>query len=421
MVAGGRFALVIDEQGTLRESRDLGRTWTFAGPSPVSEASFHGTCSALGCVLDDVVRLGWGEGAFAPSVREPLRPAPPGPDRRPRLVCAPTSEPRVTPAEEAVDGAELPTLWGDSMRLSGLVMDPADSLLGPDVPPAPSAITLRYREPFDPRGVSRTVRVELPDPSVLGQLPASPLVDAAGHVSAWMPAGTKDLWLDGARAVATDAPDPGRGSYLGEGIGATSGVTLAPGRFLVPSWSRRRFALETRGFGPLPPAQHGGLDVDVLGRRPLLLGRDGDELGVLVLDGNAPETAGFAPWDRVRGAAGVTRKLAPWSALALATSERCRADGRGLRVLVPLDPSLWFRLDEVALPGVALGSVGLALVRWGAERVCLEGLHAAVAWTPRGADAARIVGRWSAAAGGSEVTLLGGGLLTPLACRVEVP
>jgi len=41
---------------------------------------------------------------------------------------------------------------------------------------------------------------------------------------------------------------------------------------------------------------------------------------------------------------------------------------------VPLEPSTWFTLDERALPGVWLGHVGAVLVRWTAERPCIEAI-----------------------------------------------
>lgn len=422
MVLGGPYALCLDAAGRLQESRDFGLTWADAGPSPVSEASFHGVCSALGCVLDDVVRLGWGAASAAEPFVSRERPAmaPPGRETRPRLVCTPQGEPAPRAAEAMGDGLTPPTSWGEPLVVEGLSGEPMDGLTAPDPAAVRLEVTLHHREPFDTLRVRHTVRLVFNEEVALGQL-AAPVVDAAGHVTTWLPVGPKDVWLDGDRARVSASPDPGRGAYFGEGVGSVAGLLLGAGRALVPSWTRRRFALETRGTGPLPPAQHVGLDLDVLGRRPLLLGREGEAIGLLVLDGFAPDTAGVASWDPVSGAVGARRKLAPWSTLALATSEACRREPGGHRALVPLDPGAWLRLDGGALPGVAFGSAGLALVRWSSTRVCLEGLHALLSRTPRGDGAGRIVARWPAPGAAPEVLLAGDGLDTKLACHVEPP
>lgn len=423
MVLGGPYALALDGSGRLHESRDFGFTWADAGPSPVSEASFHGVCSALGCVLDDVVRFGWGSASVDENFvsRAPLAPAPVARDTRPRLVCAPRGEPSPRVFENTGDGLMAPTSWGEPLGVEGLSIDPQDGLTAPDPAHFRLEITLHHRAPFDTLRVRHSVRVAFDEEVALGQLTAWPLVDGAGHVSTWLPAGAKDVWLDGARGVVSAAPDPGRGAYFGEGVGSAAGLLLGAGRALVPSWTRRRFALETRGTAPLPPAQHVGLDLDVLGRRQLLLGREGEAIGLLVLDGFAPDTAGVAPWDPVSGAVGALQKLAPWSTLSLATSEACRREPGGHRVLVPMEPAAWLRLDGGALPGVDLGSAGLALARWSSTRVCLEGLHALVTRSPRGEGAARIVARWPAPAGAPEVVLASDGLETNLVCHVEPP
>ena len=54
----------ISRDGALHESTDHGRTWRAVGRSPVPPGTGNGlSCSAIGCVLGPVVRLGWGAGA----------------------------------------------------------------------------------------------------------------------------------------------------------------------------------------------------------------------------------------------------------------------------------------------------------------------------------------------------------------------
>ena len=74
---------------------------------------------------------------------------------------------------------------------------------------------------------------------------------------------------------------------------------IAPGRALVLGEVRRRLSIEERGLGVSAAPILIGTEVDPQRKRPLILGRrDDGAIGVLVLDGAAPETAGVSLSDR---------------------------------------------------------------------------------------------------------------------------
>ena len=131
--------------------------------------------------------------------------------------------------------------------------------------------------------------------------------------------------------------------------------------------------------------------------------RDDGGIGVLVFDGNAPQTVGVAGVDlRGEGLRSIT-KLAPWSSIITADDPRCAEDRDAYRALVVLDPSGWLALDQALLPGISLAKQGMALVRWGKDRVCLEALDAVAIDNHRRAVTSRsytLVIRWTGKKGG---------------------
>ena len=132
-------------------------------------------------------------------------------------------------------------------------------------------------------------------------------------------------------------------------------------------------------------------------RLALLARRDDGGVGAArSLDGpRARDCAGVAAIDRTAASPSALVKLAPWSALVAGDDPRCKADREAYTALVVIDPAVWLSLDATALPGVALGHQGMALVRWGRDRVCLEGLEAAVTRGPRRGEPGR---SWSLSA-----------------------
>jgi hypothetical protein len=192
---------------------------------------------------------------------------------------------------------------------------------------------------------------------------------------------------------------------------------------------RRRVAIEEHTPEPRQPARLVGLDREELRGRPITLAwRDDGEAGALVLDGSALESAGVAVLERVAGTVGEVIALAPWSTLTAGSDARCRGLRGAWRALVALDPERALRLDQRALPAIALGNQGLAQVRWGRERVCLEALHLAASDSRRRgerAEGAALIARWTSpralppgAAGAGEGVLRAHAVTQRLVCSV---
>ncbi len=409
-VTGGAYAIAVARDGALHESTDHGRTWRPAGRSPVPPGWQAGVaCSALGCTLDPVVRLGWGDGALAPSVTTaPFPPPPPG--SPPRLVCDPRGAPVPLAAPPpAATGARrvVSTGWGETLEITGDTGAPEPLRSpgrrpGPPVRPRASPAvrrtqTLLVRSPFAPFAPPR--RLDATDAAfdARGRVQAVPLLAPSGGVDLLLRGGdTTEVLVTGDTITALPAFDGRR--YYGDGANQ-GGLTLPGGRALSLGEVRGRFALQDRGPGPLQPPLF--LGPDGSRQRPRALARrDDGALGVLVLDGGAAATAGLAPLDRLAGIVRPAEPLAPWSAVLTADDPRCRAgaDPQAWRALLVVDPAAWLTLDPRALPGVTLAHEGLLLVRWGRSHVCLEGLDAAADDAHRHGEASRswhLVARWS--------------------------
>ncbi|WP_437949794.1 hypothetical protein WME98_02510 [Sorangium sp. So ce296] len=457
MVVTGDHGVLVTRGAELHETLDHGRTWRAAGRSPVTPSSFQGACSALGCALVGVVRLGWGAGEPSPAVAAAPGPgcggaeagvagaaACPGGGRSeeaaglPVLSCAPVGLPAPLPGAAPAAGSErwtVATPYGDTLEIVADAPEPERAArpddgappppLSEEAPPegaapakggaapgrgGPRAAALRthsvvVRLPFDLRGEAlRLNATELAPSGRRGaqRAAAVPLLAPGGEAALLVVAEAGELLLGPEGARALPALEPRRSPVDGS-AGRAPGLLLGPGRALVLGEHRRRAALEEHGPEPRQPARVVGLDREELrGRTMALARRDDGEAGVLVLDGPAAETAGAAALDRLAGTAGEVVPLAPWSTLTAASDARCRAMRGAWRALVALDPERALRLDRRALPAIALGDQGIAAVRWGRERVCLEALHLAVADSRRRGEAAAdaaLIARWTAPRG----------------------
>ncbi|WP_438022355.1 hypothetical protein [Sorangium sp. So ce233] len=476
MVVTGDHGVLVTRGAELHETRDHGRTWRAAGRSPVPPSSFQGACSALGCALSGVVRLGWGAGDLSPAVADRPAPAPAAgaglsatagdgepqepPAGLPALSCAPVGLPAPLPGAGPAAGAErwtVSTPYGEALEIVAdaaepgrdrqppeAAMRPGDEAAGQgdattgkgDAAPGkggPRAAPIRthsalFRPPFDLRG--EVLRLNATDLALSLRRGAQragsvPLLAAGGEVALLVVGEAGELLLgpDGARVLP--AFEPRRGQLDGA-LGQPPGLLLGPGRALVLGELRRRAAVEEHTPEPRQPARVVGLDREELRGRPMALARrDDGETGVLVLDGVAPETAGVAVLDRAAGTAGEVAALAPWSTLTAASDARCRAMPGAWRALVTLEPEGALRLDRRALPALSLGDRGIAQVRWGRERVCLEALHVAVADARRRGETAvgaALIARWTAprgqGTGGGEGALRTREMTQRLACVV---
>ncbi|WP_437274821.1 hypothetical protein WME90_26605 [Sorangium sp. So ce375] len=475
MVVTGDHGVLVTAGAELYETLDHGRTWRAAGRSPLPPTSFRGGCSALGCELSGVVRLGWGAGELSPAVAaapgpgcgaaEASRPAAAGagagaaacasgvgqieepPADLPSLSCAPVGLPALRPSAAPAADSErwtVPTSYGETLDIVPDAPMPrraarppekaspdeagpaAEKVVPEEAPPSgataagsrgaapgkggPKAAAVRthsvlYRPPFDLRDeVLRRNATELALSGGHGGKRAAsvPLLAPSGEVGLLVLAEAGELLLGPEGARALPAFEPRRG-YADTAPGRAPGLLLGPGRALVLGDLRRRVAIEEHTPEPRQPARLVGLDREELRGRPITLAwRDDGEAGALVLDGAALESAGVAVLERMAGTVGEVVALAPWSTLTAGSDARCRGLRGAWRALVALDPERALRLDQRALPAIALGNQGLAQVRWGRERVCLEALHLAASDSRRRgerAEGAALIARWTSPRG----------------------
>ncbi|WP_156041044.1 hypothetical protein [Chondromyces apiculatus] len=486
MVVSGEYGLVVTAAGDLLETVDHGRSFRAAGRSPVPPSAMRGMCSRLGCVMDGVMRVGFGGHhdfsvtpdpaascrdrgeaamAVAPGACEALsagvvarEPAP----ARPGLSCRPVGEPSPRAAEDVV--GETPpkvqtvvTGWGEEMVVVRDREEPAaapspdpdsappDGPPGtpPGAPPAPSpprkGPTLRthslvFRAPFDPR--ARLVRLDATDAGFMTgstryRSPVSaPLVGPRGEVGVLLLGESGEAIATPSALTSLPSYEPRR--YSNERSATTTGLMLGAGRVSLLGEKNRRLYLEEHGPGVQQPLRGVGVDREPFRERTMVLAlREDGARGVLVLDGKAPETAGVARLDAAEGPTAVER-LAPWSTLTAGDDPRCKAGrepGGAWWALVVIEPARALGFDTAALPGVEFSAKGLALLRWGRARVCMEALDVAVSDGRRGqgsASSARLVARWTGGAGGGaqlgsarvEASLVSADLRQGLACTV---
>lgn len=427
----GDFGVTITLDGGIYETRDHGRTWRFAGPSPVAPSILPGICSAIGCALPAVTRVGWGAGRVATTVVEERPRAPEASwPALPKLVCEPVGAPTdlpggaMRPSEKRESRSQsVQTSYGEAVDVVQNLEPDEDSSAGPggapadadpqDAPPlaaskpgskgaplpAPkSTHTIVFRIPFEPdEPVKRlpAVGVSLGYRRAL----AVPLLGPSGDVSLLLHADKSELLLTPSEVIELPVFE-GRRPWGHEGS-RSAGLRIGRDRALVLGDARRRTSLELHGPKPTEPPMFVGLEREMLRNRVISVVRRGDgALGILVLDGAAPETAGVAVLDREGASIGPVLKLAPWSTLTPASDARCKADKEAWSALVVLNPLTWLALDRRALPGVTLGTQGLARVRWGRERVCVDALDVSVSDDRRRDDPAEssLVISWSGSA-----------------------
>lgn len=427
IVATGDYGVTVTRDGRLYETTDHGRTWRDAGPSPIPPLTGPGTCSRLGCVLPSLVRVGWGPSRVDVRVGEEAPKPPDDPTTAaPELACSPVGAPLAIegaaraqakapkPAGDRSGTLTVATGYGDTIEIIRETADdpgaaqgapaapspapgplvfpsvlPAPPLAPPSAPapstkparPSPSVsgvtATLRthslfFRPPFEPDAPVRRLNATN---AAFGyrRPPAVPLLGERGDVSLLLFPDGGELLVTPDDVITLPSFDPRRYGYS-EGAGMT-GLWEGRDRALVLGDMRRRTGLEEHGPLPHRPPLYVALDREQIRRRTIALGRKDDgAVGILVLDGPAPETAGVAELDRAATSLKPVQRLAPWSSLTPASDARCSAEKGAFRALVALDPSRWLALDARSLPGVALGSQGMALVRWGRDRVCLEAL-----------------------------------------------
>jgi hypothetical protein len=279
--------------------------------------------------------------------------------------------------------------------------------------------TLTWRPPFEPDAPVRRLNATNANFGYR-RPPAVPLLDERGEIALLLFPDGSELLVTPDDVITLPSFEPRR-YYFGD-INVVTGLLRGRDRPLIFGDMRRRTSLEEHGPTPHRPPIYVALDRDQLRRRTLAIGRrDDGAAGVLVLDGPAPETAGVAELDRASTSMKPVARLAPWSTLTAASDPLCKAEKGAYRALITLDPSRWLALDARSLPGVTLGPQGIALVRWGSERVCLEALDITVRDARRRTDmgTSSLVIRWTGSGrAGPSAALRWEQLKQPLRCSL---
>lgn len=292
-------------------------------------------------------------------------------------------------AEEPNPGQAAP-LWGPSPSPPSGTASPQSPpsktppMKGAGSPPVLSTHTVVFRVPFDPDG--RIQKIPATSAAFGYRRPSAvPLLGPSGDVSLLLFPDAGELLVTKNEVINLPAFDPRRYSF-GDGSLLT-GLQIGRDRALVLGDARRRTSLEEHGLAKGKPPLYIAAERSELRRRALSITRaDDGTIGILVLDGPAPETAGVAKLDRASGALSPVVSLAPWSTLMPSSDPRCKADRGAFTALVMVEPRGFFALNSRSLPGVALGTQGIARVRWGRERVCVEAVDMAVNDDRRRAD-----------------------------------
>lgn len=471
MAATGPWGVLTTREGALFETLDRGRTWRPAGSTPLLPGTMTGVCSALGCAFATGARVGWGEPPASPRIdAEPRAEPPAGKLFVPALACEPQGAPRaeqstLSPAAATLGSQAklvLQTQFGATLELIRETPDAVSSASAyayphhgyPPPAPAPAATasaapsarpaakaapvrthTLVFRPPLDP--VAPIVRHNATNAAISGyrgRSQALTLLGPGADVSYMFFADQNEALVD-RNDIVTVPPFETRRYYYYNNQASSTGLRTANDRALLLGDYRSRSAwssLEEHGAAPQKPPFYFAYDRDANRRRVATMGRrDDGAVGVIVIDGAAPDTAAVAEFDRVASTLGPLRRLAPWSSLLTADDPACGADRTAYRALVTIDPSVVFSLDPAKLPGVELAKQGLLLVRWGEERVCLEAVDLAVTDPRRRTESAtgeNLVIRWAPAGKGAAAppgeaagALRSLELTQPLACSLSRP
>ncbi|WP_437766319.1 hypothetical protein WMF27_25210 [Sorangium sp. So ce281] len=434
IAASGPFALAETEDGGLFETIDRGQRWAPVAPPPGGGAARLDACSAVGCSLGTLLRLGWASaprsgggggvgGRAAPppgaAVAEPP-PAPPRPDRdraaRPpappplaRLACTfagPLDAARVPESSGFGAVAAPPSRMAGTLRLGtlGMLALPSFNVGLPGsvarsgsggLPGASLAdAELAWIAPLDLRAEIRRATVPLASAGLQlayrpYEAPIGLVIDRDGRVAP-VAAGPAEVCLAGlldaarvTRPIGGCAPQPAVGVDLGDravflsprhdGL-AVSSVDLRGARGEAP-------LARPAGGGPPPAIRE--LHVQRTARATAAQrarfafgagARAGAPVFVAVAgDGGAVLSA----VDPVLGTLGPEEALAPLGALGAGGDPACAPRAGEARVVLSFDTEIG--LVPGALPGItAAGTAGVAVIRWSRERACLDAVELVV-------------------------------------------
>jgi hypothetical protein len=382
----GAFGLISGDDDQLFETTDRGHTWVAVEPPPGEASSYTTQCSPVGCRVGAFVRLGWSSAAAPPSAAAPRSPPPPAPSWSrppppPALVALRCRFDGAVTGRRAAESSGFgvpptPPVAKGSVRLGqqgSVQMNWNSSLTAPQ-----GDAEIAWISPLDPAATIRRVTLALGAPGLAlpTQRPFEArlgyLLEPRGEL-ALIPTGRREICLDGLldRAGVTRS----LGGCAGD---QTVGVELAdrlifaqplPSSLVVSSAASPARPTSLRELARHAVGITSGFSfgVGARGGAPVLVAVDvfGEAL--------------LAPIDPARGALGPSERLRPLTALALGKDPSCKGTtpAAEARVVLPFESSIG--LVSGALPGVtALGSSGVAVIRWSKERACLDAVEMAV-------------------------------------------
>lgn len=373
------------------------------------------SCTLLGCTLEHAtgagqwLRIGWPVTPPAPlrqAVSQPaLSPPPPAPalprTPRPELRCqriggqnaAPTP-----PATKAAPGREL--AYYDSFHGRGVRSNVNRSLRatlqigGPtaneettfaDLVAARATAKVRYREPFSPGGDEHAFKTSIARWIVGkgeregGDASSRPVLSARpGAADGVLLAGPPfSLWIDSRGKTTPVRPECRVPTAYVDAQGnlflacaSSSGATRledANGQTLF-RYRPSQFARDSRreGMRFFAPGEATFDTPDVIA-----VGPDGKLALLRASSGTEPATRDNPAW--LLTESGTPLALAPWETLELANSPACAQQVGAYRAVLQTSTA-WINLDGAQLAPDAQANMW-ALVRWNAERVCLEAVE----------------------------------------------
>jgi len=441
----GARGVGISAEGRLFQTVDRGLSWTeiAAPPSHIPSANVkrptgNVQCGTLGCIFGPWLRVGYGPDAPKPPLRRVEVPPPSEivSFAKARVVaCEPAGPPkgRAAPSgdREPDLGATLLPNGVDANHFPRASVHPVNGGEGGDGDEqakraisygssgsGPFRHTFHYVLPFDPAATIRTGVVTAQDiaPAVRGS--SMSLEDILSDLS-WGrsvpttpldPSAPGGLLFTSDRVVALFRGGAPRVALLPEDSGLVPiSVAELPGDEIVVLTSNGMQSVVhklVRG-GALTQLFElkGTQDSDRYPSNPdaVAVGPRGEVAVIRMASGNEPASVGDPA--RLLQPKGKETKLAPWATLTSVDDPACKGDPAGYRATVQVT-SEWVHFEGPQESPESTGPL-FARVRWGEQRVCLEGLEMRMRgqdieqgrkgerWTvarvlPR-ADAARIV------------------------------
>ena len=456
----GERALGFDDLGKLFQSDDGGSTWrqVASPPHPALAVDRAAKCSAVGCRFGGWLRLGWEP--LAPVVgRPPESIALPGlaPSVRPVLACAASTEPKVltrralpeqarmrgfgmedAPSDDFVVPIEMTATWQESlgeMAQRGMmratpVRDSHDGSLAPSWTGS-AGLSFRFIDYFDANPVKRSAGL-----SVAALLRAMTLAGSDSPNFAFEDQlglqGVPVLSADSAKAHGLTVTLEQASVWLSNGRALPLAVQSSSGVPVVVS------SLAEKGGGLVALMLDGSVVRYARGASVQLfrlphdlasLNRAGtadalalDPLGdFAVLRFTSGEEAPNESYPVLAYRPGREPEvLAPFSSVVAASDPACSASA-GYRAIV-LGRQGWLKVTRYSQGEIGDDWGFSAIVRWSADRVCLEALETADSSFSVGDQAlpTRIVATFSANQRASRQGFAPGiELLQPLHCRLE--